>query len=364
MTIFFFIFRLTILSGVSSCGTCYCVRAVRCPEVRAAVSHYAGGGQHPSAAGDGFFYRGRSAALRSVLLFRLRASSFLHAQKGTKDALKNRMVLKDLLSWCPEGGCRTPRRIKIGWTLSRLLPPPGGDRFPGAPDGKAPHCGGALRAGYRMRAGLGSAPTKGPGSAAPRPSPLEKGAVAAKGGDWGFLVSCRGHGERRRKKPSVTASPCHLPFQGRFFETPPNRWRAVLRTPGYRSNAEVFGPQPQPSSKRREPPLPTLPPRPVGCARAGAPRGGRRPRFLPGQAPVDRKGERPATRSPRAGSNRQTPDMGPPSPVMGVFRGAGHMCFRRERQRRRKYIRPVPRNASLLTFSAGRKYLARWRTFF
>ena len=234
MTIFFFIFRLTILSGVSSCGTCHCVRAVRGPEVRAAVSPYAGGGQHPSAAGDGFFYRGRSAALRSVLLFRLRASSFLHAQKGTKDALKNRMVLKDLLSWCPEGGCRTPRRIKIGWTLSRLLPPPGGDRFPGAPDGKAPHCGGALRA-------------------APRPSPLEKGAVAAKGGDWGFLVSCRGHGEGRRKKPSVTASPCRLPFQGRFFETPPNRWRAAPRTPGHRSNAKTSAPHPQLPSQRRKP---------------------------------------------------------------------------------------------------------------
>ena len=232
MTIFFFIFRLTILSGVSSCGTCHCVRAVRGPEVRAAVSPYAGGGQHPSAAGDGFFYRGRSAALRSVLLFRLRASSFLHAQKGTKDALKNRMVLKDLLSWCPEGGCRTPRRIKIAWTLSRLLPPPGGDRFPGAPDGKAPHCGGALRA-------------------APRPSPLEKGAVAAKGGDWGFLVSCRGHGERRRKKPSVTASPCHLPFQRRFLKRPRTdgaqrrgcrgigqTLRSSTRSPSRRPNAE------------------------------------------------------------------------------------------------------------------------------
>ena len=199
MTIFFFIFRLTILSGVSSCGTCHCVRAVRGPEVRAAVSPYAGGGQHPSAAGDGFFYRGRSAALRSVLLFRLRASSFLHAQKGTKDALKNRMVLKDLLSWCPEGGCRTPRRIKIAWTLSRLLPPPGGDRFPGAPDGKAPHCGGALRA-------------------APRPSPLEKGAVAAKGGDWGFLASCRdrGEGPTQRNPPSRLRRATSL-FKGGFW---------------------------------------------------------------------------------------------------------------------------------------------------
>ena len=46
-----------------------------------------------------FFFCGRSAVLRFVLLFRLRASSFLRAQKGTKDALKNRMVLKDLLSW-------------------------------------------------------------------------------------------------------------------------------------------------------------------------------------------------------------------------------------------------------------------------
>ena len=121
-----------------------------------------------------------------------------------------------------------------------------------------------------------------------------------------------------------------------------------------RENLRPAPPAPVPA---QEAPLPTLPPCPVGCARAGAPREGGRPRFLPGQAPVGRKGERPATRSPRAGSNRQTPDMGPPSPVMRVFRGAGHMCFRRERQRRRKYIRPVPRNASLLTFSARRKYL-------
>ena len=208
-----------------------------------------------------------------------------------------------------------------------------------------------------MRAGLGSAPTKGPGSAAPRPSPLEKGAVAAKGGDWGFLVSCRGHGERRRKKPSVTASPCRLPFQGRFFETPPNRWRAAPRTPGHRSNAKTSAPHPQLPSQRRKSRSP-----PYRHARWDVP-GQAHPAeaeagvLHPGQAPVGRKGERPAIRSPRAGSNRQTPDMGPPSPVMRVFRGAGHMCFRRERQRRRKYIRPVPRNASLLTFSAGRKYL-------
>ena len=73
--------------------------------------------------------------------------------------------------------------------------------------------GGAQNAG-----GSGKRPYKGTGRGGyDRPSPLEKGAVAAKGGDWGFLVSCRGHGERRRKKPSVTASPCHLPFQGRFL---------------------------------------------------------------------------------------------------------------------------------------------------
>ena len=158
-------------------------------------------------------------------------------------------------------------------------------------------------AGCRMRASLGSAPAKGPGAAGMIvQASLKRGLSPPPGGDWGFLVSRRGREERRGKKPSVTASPCHLPFQGRFLAggqcpplrrsaagssrptdgeqhpkaMPPNRWRAAPRLPGYRSNAEVFDPQPQPSSERREPPLPTPPLRPVASAKAGAPRGGRR----------------------------------------------------------------------------------------
>ena len=53
---------------------------------------------------------------------------------------------------------------------------------------------------------------------APVRAPLKRGLSPPSGGDWGFLVSCRGHGERRGKKPSATASPCHLPFQGRFLK--------------------------------------------------------------------------------------------------------------------------------------------------
>ena len=107
--------------------------------------------------------------------------------------------------------------------------------------------GGAQNAG-----GSGKRPYKGTGRGGyDRPSPLEKGAVAAKGGDWGFLVSCRGHGERRRKKPSVTASPCHLPFQRRFLKRPRTdgaqrrgcrgigqTLRSSTRSPSRRPNAE------------------------------------------------------------------------------------------------------------------------------
>ena len=96
-----------------------------------------------------FFYCGRSAALRSVPLFRLRASSFLRAQKGTKDALKNPWFLRISFYGDLEAGTAPIGASKIEWTLSRLLPPPGGGRFPGAPDGGAPHPGVGL--GYAAK---------------------------------------------------------------------------------------------------------------------------------------------------------------------------------------------------------------------
>ena len=61
-------------------------------------------------------------------------------------------------------------------------------------------------------------------------APLKRGLSPPPGGDWGFLASCRGRGEGRGKKPSVTASPCHLPFQGRFWRADnvrPYEWREV-----------------------------------------------------------------------------------------------------------------------------------------
>ncbi len=74
-----------------------------------------------------------------------------------------------------------------------------------------------------------SRPTGGERRAAVQ-APLKRGLSPPPGGDWGFLVSCRGRGAGRGKKPSVTASPCHLPFQGRFWRADivrPYEWREV-----------------------------------------------------------------------------------------------------------------------------------------
>ena len=153
-----------------------------------------------------------------------------------------------MVTW---GRMPLPSAHGIEWTLSRLLPPPGRDRSPGAPDGKAPHYDGDLGAECRMRAGLGPAPTEGRAESWPRPvslgplgrftssrptdgerwggpvqAPLKRGLSPPSGGDWGFLVSCRRRGAGRGKKPSVTASPCRLPFQGRFL----GGWWAVKDT--------------------------------------------------------------------------------------------------------------------------------------
>ena len=204
--------------------------------------------------------------------------------------------------------------------------------------------------GVQDAGGSGTRPCKGAGSGGyDRPSPLEKGAVAAKGGGWGFLVPCRGRGERRRKKPSVTASPCHLPFQGRFLAggqcpplrrsaagssrptdgeqhpkaMPPNRWRAAPRTPGCRSNAETLDLHPQFPSQRRRP---RSPPHhharwdvPGQAHPAGAETTGLHPR----QAPVGRKGEWGPLDPPAPVATARPPVRVPRPPSMGVLRGSG-----------------------------------------
>ena len=127
---------------------------------------------------------------------------------------------------------------QIEWALSRLLPPPGGDRSPLRPTEE------------RLTPAM-------PWGRASVQAPLKRGLSPPSGGDWGFLVSCRGHREGRGKKPSVTASPCHLPFQGRFLRCPRTDGaqrrgcRGIgqtqnfpTRTPSRRSNAESLRPPP------------------------------------------------------------------------------------------------------------------------
>ena len=124
---------------------------------------------------DMFFYCGRSAALRSVPLFRLRASSFLRAQKGTKDALKN------------------PRFLRISFH-------------------------GDLGAGYRMRAGLGPAPTEGRAGVGPVQAPLKRGLSPPKA-VTGSFSSPAGAVEKNRRKETLRHG----------FAVPPPFSREVLR---------------------------------------------------------------------------------------------------------------------------------------
>ena len=72
--------------------------------------------------------------------------------------------------------------------------------------------------GVQNAGGSGTRPYKRARSGGPdRPSPLEKGAVAAKGGDWGFLLSCRSRGEEQaqRNPPSRLRRATSL-FKGGF----------------------------------------------------------------------------------------------------------------------------------------------------
>ena len=85
-------------------------------------------------------------------------------------------------------------------------------------------------------------------------APFSRGLSPPSGGDWGFLASCRGRGEGRGKKPSVTASPCHLPFQGRFWRADnvrPYEWMHPM------SEKRRAGLGPAPTKERAESSRPT-----------------------------------------------------------------------------------------------------------
>ena len=97
------------------------------------------------------------------------------------------------------------------------------------------------------------APYKGSGGLTVQ-APLKRGLSPPPGGDWGFLVSCRRRGAGRGKKPSVTASPCHLPFQGRFWRADivhPYEWMRPM------SEKRRAGLGPAPTKERAESSRPT-----------------------------------------------------------------------------------------------------------
>ena len=207
-----------------------------------------------------------------------------------------------------------------------------------------------------MRAGLGPALTKGPGSAGLIvQAPLKRGLSPPKAVTGGFS-SPAGAAERDggRNPPPRLRRATSL-FKGGFWG-----WRATKDTgpciggcvecddsarpadgeqhpqshapePMARST-EVAGVSvkcgelrfpPQPSSSTEN--LRSPPHRPAwwyvpGQAR---PAGAEAAILRPSQAPVGRKGDRRALRSPRAGRDRQAHSTGLPSPVMGVLRGSG-----------------------------------------
>ena len=109
------------------------------------------------------------------------------------------------------------------------------------------------------------APYKGSGGLTVQ-APLKRGLSPPSGGDWGFLVSCRRRGAGRGKKPSVTASPCHLPFQGRFWRADivrPYEWMRPM------SEKRRAGLGPAPTKERAESSRPTG----MGCTPKIAGRG-------------------------------------------------------------------------------------------
>ena len=191
------------------------------------------------------------------------------------------------------------------------------------------------------------------GSGGPdRPSPLEKGAVAAEGGGWGFLLFCRGCGDgpKQRNPPSRLRRATSL-FKGGFWRadivrpyegarrgqapalrcTPEPMARSAedARVSVKRENLRPAPPAPVPAQKV---PLPTLPPCPVGCARAGAPRGGRGWHPPPRPGPSGPEGRAPRHSLPSRRSQPPSPQYGSPVPrKRGFSGGAGREETRRQR---------------------------------
>ncbi len=155
-----------------------------------------------------------------------------------------------------------------------------------------------------------------------RPSPLEKGAVAAEGGGWGFLLFCRGCGDgpKQRNPPSRLRRATSL-FKGGFLRRPREpmaRSAEDARVSVKRENLRPAPPAPVPAQKV---PLPTLPPCPVGCARAGAPRGGRGWRPPPRPGPSGPEGGAPRHSIPSRRLQPPSPRYGSPSLVNGGSQG-------------------------------------------
>ena len=174
-----------------------------------------------------------------------------------------------------------------------------------------------------------------------RPSPLEKGAVAAEGGGWGFLLFCRGCGDgpKQRNPPSRLRRATSL-FKGGFWRadivrpyegarrgqapalrcTPEPMARSAedARVSVKRENLRPAPPAPVPAQKV---PLPTLPPCPVGCARLGAPRGGRGWRPPPRPGPSGPEGGAPRHSIPSRRLQPPSPRYGSPSLVNGGSQG-------------------------------------------
>ena len=193
-----------------------------------------------------------------------------------------------------------------------------------------------------------------------RPSPLEKGAVAAEGGGWGFLLFCRGCGDgpKQRNPPSRLRRATSL-FKGGFLRRPPEpmaRSAEDARVSVKRENLRPAPPAPVPAQKV---PLPTLPPCPVGCARAGAPRGGRGWRPPPRPGPSGPEGGAPRHSIPSRRSQPPSPQYGSPVPrKRGFSGGAGREETRPAAQRRARSPCPRPLSGSLVTFWPSRKSLA------
>ena len=247
-----------------------------------------------------------------------------------------------------------PSAHRIEWTLSRLPPPPGSGHFPLRPTEE--RLTSAVTWGGIQSGRVWDPPLQRGGNRwVPVQAPLKRGLSPPKAVTGGFS-SPAGAAERDggRNPPPRLRRATSL-FKGGFWG-----WRATKDTgpciggcvecddsarpadgeqhpqshapePMARST-EVAGVSvkcgelrfpPQPSSSTEN--LRSPPHRPAwwyvpGQAR---PAGAEAAILRPSQAPVGRKGDRRALRSPRAGRDRQAHSTGLPSPVMGVLRGSG-----------------------------------------